>query len=179
MAPRSIPSDPIPLPTMQPAVPADAPVIAALRDELARWITSTGIRQWDEGDLPAAEVAAGIELGEWHVARLDGRIVACVRLAWSDPLFWGDDDAPAGYVHGLMVDRAHAGLGWGRQMIEWCVERTREAGHDVIRLDTAAHNTTLVAYYGALGFAQVRETALPARYGRDMSVMLFERQIRT
>ncbi len=177
MASRSIPTDPTLLPPMDPAAPADAPVISALRDELARWITSNGIRQWDEGDLPADEVAAGIEIGEWHVARLDGRVVACVRLAWSDVEFWGDDDAPAGYVHGLMVDRRYAGHGWGRQMIEWCVDRTRDAGFESIRLDTAAHNATLVAYYGSLGFDRVRETDLPARFARDMRVVLFERRI--
>ncbi len=173
MADQSIP----PLPPLRPAAPTDAPVIVALRDDLARWITSTGIHQWDEGDLSIEEVTAGIADGEWNVAEIDGQIVACVRLVWSDAEFWGDDDAPAGYVHGLMVDRRHAGYGWGRQMIEWCVQRTRDAGHDTIRLDTAAHNPTLVGYYHSLGFETVRETALPARFGRDMRVVLFERRI--
>ncbi|WP_328858502.1 GNAT family N-acetyltransferase [Williamsia herbipolensis] len=175
MTEQSIPR--VPLPTMRAAVADDAQPIVDLRDDLARWITAGGIRQWDEGDLSPTEVGDGIARGEWHVAEVDRRVAACVRLVWSDAEFWGDDDAPAGYVHGLMVDRAHAGHGWGRAMVEWCVDRTRDAGYDVIRLDTAAHNPTLVAYYRSLGFDPVRETDLPARFGRDMRVVLFERAV--
>ncbi|MGZ8176583.1 N-acetyltransferase family protein [Williamsia sp. SKLECPSW1] len=180
-------TDVVPLPDLRAATPEDAPAIVDLRDGLARWLAATGVNQWQEGEITVEDVAAGTRLGEWHVAEVDGpegcrEVVACVRLAWSDPDFWGDDDAPAGYVHGLMVRRDHAGHGWGRALIEWAADATAAAGHDRLRLDTAAHNTTMVDYYRSLGFRVLREADLPARFGRDMRIVLFERalgQIRT
>lgn len=170
-------SDRLPLPRLRPATPDDAPAIVALRDGLARWLTDTGVNQWQEGEITVEHVTEGAHLGEWHVAEEDGEIVACVRLAWSDPDFWGDDDAPAGYVHGLMVRRDHAGHGWGRGLVEWAAQTTAAAGHDRLRLDTAAHNTTMVDYYRSLGFAVLREADLPAQFGRAMRIVLFERRL--
>lgn len=167
----------VPLPTLRTAGPEDASAIVALRDGLARWLSDTGVNQWQEGEITVDDVAAGTRLGEWHVAEMDGEVVACVRLAWSDPDFWGDDDAPAGYVHGLMVRRDHAGHGWGRALIEWAAQATAAAGHDRLRLDTAAHNTTMVDYYRSLGFTVLREADLPPRFGRDMRIVLFERRL--
>lgn len=169
--------DVVPLPALRPATPDDAPAIVALRDGLARWLTDTGVNQWQEGEITVEHVAAGARLGEWHVAEVEDEIVACVRLAWSDPDFWGDDDAPAGYVHGLMVRRDHAGHGWGRGLIEWAAQATAAAGHDRLRLDTAAHNTTMVEYYRSLGFTVLREADLPPQFGRDMRIVLFERRL--
>ncbi|MGU3293681.1 N-acetyltransferase family protein [Williamsia sp. M5A3_1d] len=167
----------IPLPPVRTAVLADAPVIAALRDDLARWMTANGIEQWAPGEITADDVAAQVPDGEWNVVEVDGRVAACIRLIWSDPLFWGADDAPAGYVHGLMVDRGFAGSGWGRELIEWSVLRTREAGFDLLRLDAVSHNPTLLAFYDSLGFRRVRLADLPAHFHRDTKVVLLERPI--
>ena len=47
--------------------------------------------------------------------------VDAVTLLWNDPFFWGDegDDERAGYVHRLVVSRAHAGLGARDVEGEW------------------------------------------------------------
>ncbi|GAA2066580.1 GNAT family N-acetyltransferase [Williamsia deligens] len=169
--------DRLPLPPPRVATPDDAAAIVDLRDGLARWLAATGVNQWQEGEITVPQVADGARRGEWHVAELDGEVVACVRLSWSDPDFWGDDDAPAGYVHGLMVRRDHAGHGWGRALIEWAADATTAAGYDLLRLDTAAHNTTMVDYYRSLGFTVLREADLPAQFGRDMRIVLFERPL--
>lgn len=168
---------PLRLPELRTATDTDAPALVALRDGLARWLVASGVNQWQEGELTVDHIARGARRGEWHVAEVDGEIVACVRLCWSDPDFWGADDAPAGYVHGLMVRRDHSGHGWGRALLEWAAQATRDAGHDRLRLDTAAHNTTMVDYYRSLGFEVIREADLPAQFGRDMRIVLFERAI--
>ncbi|MBT0565592.1 GNAT family N-acetyltransferase [Williamsia sp. CHRR-6] len=170
-------SEPVPLPPLRPAQVGDAEAIADLRDDLARWLIDSGVHQWQPGEVTVAEIAAGVGDGQWHVATIDHEVVACVKLSWSDPDFWGADNAPAGYIHGLMVHRDHAGSGWGRQIIDWCADRARDAGHDRLRLDTAAHNTTMVDYYRARGFDVVREADLPPMYGREMRIVLFERVI--
>ena len=83
-------------------------------------------------------------------------------------------------AHRGPVDRRdHAGHGWGRALIEWAARATADAGHDRLRLDTAAHNTTMVDYYRALGFTVLREADLPAHFGRDMRIVLFERHLDT
>ena len=95
---------------------------------------------------------------------------ARVRLLWTDPDFWGDDDTPAVYVHGLMVDRRAAGHGLGTALLDWAAARGRDAGVDLFRLDCRTTNPVLRAYYERYGFRAVGQ-----RDFADFSCTLLER----
>ncbi|RHA43636.1 GNAT family N-acetyltransferase, partial [Cellulomonas rhizosphaerae] len=99
----------------------------------------------------------------------DDGLAATVRLLWSDPDFWGDDDAPAVYVHGLMVARRRSGDGLGRALLDWAADQGREAGVGLLRLDCRTTNPALRAYYEAYGF-----TAVGRRDFADFSCTLLE-----
>lgn len=61
------------------------------------------------------QMAAWIELEAIH---LSGRAADSGRgRLWEDPDILGADDGRAGYVHLLMVDGAHAGIGLGDRML--------------------------------------------------------------
>lgn len=162
---------------MVPATQADVADIIELRDGLAQWMLDQGIDQWRPGEYPTEVAAAQVHAGEWFVHRVDGALVATVRIAYSDTDFWGDDIADAGYIHGLMVAPSHRRGGMGREVVTFAEKTIRAAGKSLARLDTATGNPVLMAYYPHLGFRPVREAKLPAQFGRDMSITLFEKDV--
>ncbi|MGH1561311.1 GNAT family N-acetyltransferase [Mumia sp. DW29H23] len=160
------------------AYPRDAEAIVALRDDLARWQLGSGIAQWQPGEVTADMVRTQIADQEWFVLRDDGAISATVRVMEDDPRIWDDLVAPgtgdALYVHGLMVRRTHRGRGLGGVMLDWVAGRVRDAGRATLRLDCAAANTALRAYYVGLGFRERGEREFPAPW---KTLARFEKQV--
>lgn len=147
--------------TPERAVAADAAAIHALRRALEDWMAARDIDQWPVGSMPLERVAAQVADGQWWVVRDDDGVVASVRVVTSDPEYWGDDDAPALYVHGLMVDRRASGSGLGRALVEWADARAREAGASWLRLDHRSSNEHLDKVYRSWGFEPVGVTDRP------------------
>jgi GNAT superfamily N-acetyltransferase len=131
----------------------DAAAILGLRTAAETWLAERGIEQWHPGEVSLADVRGQVAAGEWHVACDAGRMRAALRLLWSDPV-WGDH-RPAVYVHGLVIDRAHAGHGLGAGLLDWAGARGRRAGATVLRLDCVEANPGLRRYYRRLGFREV------------------------
>ncbi|MFC7341517.1 GNAT family N-acetyltransferase [Saccharopolyspora griseoalba] len=140
---------------LEPACPADVRPLHRLRRQLENWLHGRGIDQWRPGEVPEQEIAEQVARGDWHVLRRGGTIDAALRHLRTDPQIWGEDPAPAAYVHGLMVDRAAAGRGLGDTLLRWAAERGRAGGAELLRLDCAESNTALRAYYRARGFTEV------------------------
>lgn len=136
-----------------PAQACDAPVIANLRDDLARWQQSQGITQWTPGEVSQVQILEQIQRAEWWVLRHGGHLVAAVRVLTQDPLIWPDSaTARATYVHGLMVARTASGQGLGARLLAWAQARASTQGHDSVRLDCVSTNHRLRAYYAQLGY---------------------------
>lgn len=155
------------------ALPGDVPAILRIRRAAEDWLAAAGIRQWQPGWLTAERLDAEIGRGEWQVARGDAGVCGALRLLWSDEAVWQADNAFAGYVHGLVIDRRHTGL--GSRMLDWAGERAVEAGASLLRLDCVSHNTRLRQYYLDQGF---REFGERAAYG-GWTMALFEKRLGT
>ncbi|TYP86000.1 GNAT family N-acetyltransferase [Blastococcus xanthinilyticus] len=139
----------------RPARGPDAGVLHALREQRARWMTDAGIRQWRPGEVGVGEVEAQVAAGEWHVLEAGDRLVAGLRLLWSDAVVWGDVPGDAAYVHGLVVDPAHAGAGIGAALLAWAAATAAGAGRSRLRLDCVESNPRLRRYYRDRGFTEV------------------------
>lgn len=147
---------------VEPAQAGDVDAVLALRASLEEWMEQAGVVQWPRGSLPRERVEAQLAAGEWHVVRGGpGEVVGTLRLLWSDPDFWGDDDAPAVYVHGLMTARSRVGTGLGAALLDWAAARGREAGVGLLRLDCRTTNPALRRLYEAHGFTAVGRTDFP------------------
>lgn len=138
-----------------PATPDDIDAIHALRRSLEDWMAANGTVQWPQGSLPHERIARQVAAGEWYVVRDAAGLVGTLRLLWTDPDFWGADQTPAVYVHGLMVDRRHTGEGVGTALLDWARQRGVDAGVDMLRLDCRTTNPVLYDYYGAYGLTVV------------------------
>jgi len=147
-----------------------------MRHAAEDWLAGRGIDQWRPREVPLGAVREQIDRGEFVVARYpsSGLVVAAMRLMWSDPAIWRHDDAFAGYVHGLVIDRAHAGRGLGRRLLDWAAQETTMAGANRLRLDCAETNLALRHYYRRCGFREVGRRDFDADW---FSVTLFERPL--
>jgi ribosomal protein S18 acetylase RimI-like enzyme len=105
-------------------------------------------------------VTHALEAGTLFVASGDDgpSIIATVTLQWSDETFWGMQSDGAGYVHRLVVRRDRAGAGHGSALIDWAAQQVRSRGFARLRLDVAADNLPLCAYYERLGFEYQGDT---------------------
>ncbi|KSW29952.1 GNAT family N-acetyltransferase [Cellulomonas sp. B6] len=156
----------------EPAAPADAPAIHALRRTLEDWMADRAIDQWPVGSLPAERIAAQVARGEWWVVRDADGLRGTLRVLDTDPEFWGEDDTPALYLHGLMVARRASGAGLGRALVEWAHGRARDAGVPWLRLDHRASNPHLDDVYRSWGFEALAETDRPG-----FAVVLMQRPV--
>lgn len=136
-----------------PAELRDVEGIWSLRRQREDWMAEKGIEQWRPGEVSASVIERQVERGEWHVLRDEHRtVIAGLRILWSDPDFWGPDDGSSVYAHGLMVDLAHAGRGYGAELLDWAGRLAVLEGKSRLRLDSAASNRELLSYYESLGF---------------------------
>lgn len=136
---------------------SDAAAIISLRHAAESWLATRGIEQWKPGGVPESVFQQQVDAGEFFVARVGGRpeIVGTLRLVWSDPVIWRERNTFAGYVHSLVISRAHAGTGLGRALLEWAAHAARRQGATLLRLDCLDTNTALRDYYRRAGFDQV------------------------
>jgi len=153
---------------------ADAEPVLALREAAAAWLAGRGIRQWEPGEVTLQQVRGQAGAGEWFVVRSGRSVVGALRLLWDDEQAWGWRPPDAAYVHGLVVDRAHAGLGWGRALLEWAGQQARQAGRRQLRLDCNEDNAALTAYYHRQGFKTVGRRDFD---GRWYSVVLLNKAL--
>ena len=105
--------------------------------------------------VPGRIVRASIERQDTYLAWSDGSAIGSLAVYWADPTFWGHQPPDAGYVHRLVVTREAGGRGHGARLLDWAADRVRARGRHWLRLDCAAGNTTLRAFYERLGFRHV------------------------
>lgn len=130
----------------------DLDTVLSILDEATRWLASRGIEQWGPGSSPRQRIVDRMERGEVYLFRLAGRPVGTLVLQWSDEETWGDVADDAGYVHGLAIRRDQIGKELGRTLLKWAEDRAAAAGKEYLRLDCAAENRALNAYYARAGF---------------------------
>ncbi len=160
---------------VEQAGPDDAPALLRLREEAEELLLARGIDQWHPGEVVLERVAQQVEDKEWHLVRSGGQVVAGLRLLWSDEPVWQERNAPAAYVHGLVVARRHAGQGLGARLLAWAEDRASAAGLGVVRLDCAETNQVLRRYYASLGFVRVGRRDFE---GHWLSAVLLEKHLR-
>lgn len=135
---------------------SDATALVALRDDIARWLTDRGVRQWNPGEFPLDWMRSWIRGGRVHVAREPGGIVAAVAVLWEDAEIWGPDPTgAAGYIHLLMVERHRAGQGLGDVMLAHAEGQIARGGRPRARLDAVATNQALRDWYRDRGYREV------------------------
>jgi GNAT superfamily N-acetyltransferase len=143
------------------AMPGEGPVVLEVRDRLARYLLDHGVQQWNPGELPVDWIEDWIAIGSVYFVRRRSRLIGSVTITPDDRLIWGERTDVAGYIHMLMVDRAFAGRGIGRCVLDWSEARIAAVGCELARLDCVRSNARLRQYYEAAGYALVDYKEFP------------------
>ncbi|MGH8986711.1 MAG: GNAT family N-acetyltransferase [Acidimicrobiia bacterium] len=151
--------------------------VRELRDDLAIWMIERGIEQWRPGDLPLEWVQECVSQGWVYVVLRDDELIGSVTVVWDDPLVWGEQQEPAGYIHMLMVDRQFAGRGIGRAVLGWAERSVQRSGGALARLDCARGNSELRGYYERAGYQLVKYRDFPD-VDSALETALYEKPLR-
>lgn len=102
--------------------------------------------QWRKArhlDEDAARDPSGI-----FVAEINGRIVGFIST-------WQDREAGIGHIPNLSLEPDCRGKGFGRQLIEFALQRFRDAGLTHAKIETLEQNAIGNHLYTSLGFREV------------------------
>lgn len=82
------------------------------------------------------------------------------RLQWTDPMFWGERQDLAGYLHSFTISRKFTGQRLGSKVLDLIGQYCKEKGKDFLRLDFGIAIEGLKNYYESCGFVSVGETVV-------------------
>lgn len=102
--------------------------------------------QWRKArhlDEDAARDLSGI-----FVAEIDGRTIGFIST-------WQDHEAGIGHIPNLSLEPDCRGKGFGRQLIEFALQRFRDAGLTHAKIETLEQNAVGHHLYTSLGFREV------------------------
>lgn len=144
---------------------ADDAFVAEVVDLVNLVYTDAETGLWLDGAARTdpAEVAAIISAGELVAARLDGRLIGCVRVQ--------SIDASTGEFGMLVASPAHRGAGIGRELVAYAERWARSRGLATMQLELLVPQTwthpvkdSLRRWYTRIGYERVRTGHLAEAY---------------
>ena len=69
---------------------SDAVAVLTLRDDLAAWMVSQGISQWQPGEISLGRIETLISDGSVYAVQRDHELIASVTITWADRFIWGE-----------------------------------------------------------------------------------------
>ncbi|HEY0539176.1 MAG TPA: GNAT family N-acetyltransferase [Actinoallomurus sp.] len=158
-------TDERPVEPLPPAAADDTATVTRITDLINEVYASAEEGLWADGAKRTnpEEVAGFVRAGQIAVARIDGRLVGCVRIREVN-----DTTSEFGM---LAADPAHRGLGVGRDLVRFAERGVRNAGHDTMRLELLvprewSHPSKefLAGWYGRLGYTVTGVGAVEESY---------------
>ena len=137
------------------AAEADLKAVFLLYEARVCWMKRKNLRQWDATDYLSV-YTTGYFRKQMDAENLyvlenlkDKRVMGAVVLLCDDGRW--DDNPPAYYIHNLVTGVQETGV--GREILKAVEVLARASGKTCLRLDCAADNTFLNAYYASMGYA--------------------------
>jgi protein-tyrosine phosphatase len=156
------------------AADSDIDALLNLRDDAARWLLARGIDQWQPGEIPYSWERGG-DYFVFVLWRGEER-VGTVTILWDDPVIWGEQPVPAGYVHNLIVARPFGGQGVGLGLLQWAEDYVAQSGRSLARLDCGARSRKLRDLYESVGYRWVQDQHYPW-LDPDLALALYEKDL--
>ncbi|MEM9006340.1 MAG: GNAT family N-acetyltransferase [Cyanobacteria bacterium P01_F01_bin.86] len=150
--------------TFRKAEPDEIKTVLSYLKEAALWLRGKGIDYWQDWIDPASFFTDWIQQGfdedQFYIVQMSGKDIGCFRLQWQDPMFWGEQDDNAGYIHSFTISRELAGKGIGAKVLELIEGLCREHNRSLLRLDCGVDVKDLRRYYESLCFQPVGEVSV-------------------
>jgi len=164
-ASRNSDSTPLEIQTLPAGASDDATLMERIADlvNVVYAVAEDGLWTDDATRTTVDEVAELTRAGQIAVARLDGRIVGCVRVQRLD--------GSAGEFGMLAADPAHRGLGIGRELLRFAERACRADGLATMQLEllvprdwTHPSKEFLAAWYTRAGYGVARTGTIDEAY---------------
>ncbi len=137
--------------SIRPCAREDAKAVYDILREAALWLEQTGQPMCCWGEFLEEDFAP--DIGDFHLASVDGIPAGTLKFLLEDELFWPDHPDPAAaYIHRLAIRRQFAGQGVSRAMLAWTLDHARSLDKKCVRLDCEAARPKLRAIYENFGF---------------------------
>jgi ribosomal protein S18 acetylase RimI-like enzyme len=136
---------------------SDTNHLLALLEEARKYKVSLGDLAWGDYPYTESDIELRLKVGGYYVVELNNKIIGSIELIWNDQRNWGNmgEDNKAGYIHGLLIGDEYRGNDYGKQLIDWAIDKTALNGRQFVRLECSLKNKSLCSYYEKLGFKQV------------------------
>lgn len=139
---------------IQEARPSDAPMIAAVLQEAAEWLTGDGRPLWSAAEIGLEGILRDLSKGLFHIARQDEQLAGVMKFELEDAYFWPEVlPGTSAFVHKLAVRRAWARKGGSTALLSHARTRAQQLGRAHLRLDCVADRQGLRNLYESFGFA--------------------------
>jgi len=139
---------------IQQARPSDAPVIASVLQEAARWLADGGRALWSGAAIGDERVMQDTIAGLFHVARDGEQIVGVMKFELEDAYFWPEVlPGTSAFIHKLAIRRAWAKKGISTELLTYARTRAQQLERAHLRLDCVADRQGLRKLYEGFGFA--------------------------
>lgn len=156
--------------TIKLASDSDSNQISSLLKEVAQWIRSKNIDQWqyllqggDDEEISQAisnqltyKVLEGTEL-------IGTFTLSPTQSEWDVHIFGPEEDQNSLYLHRLAVVPRKMGKGIGMAIIQW-IQENIQTDKKYLKLDCVAHNKKLNQFYQKNGFEYIGETDSHSKY---------------
>ena len=138
---------------IQEARPSDAPMIASVLQDAARWLADGGRALWSGADIGHERVLQDTSAGLFHVA-LDGeQVVGVMKFELADAYFWPEIlPGTSAFIHKLAIRRAWAKKGVSIELLTHARARAQQLERAYLRLDCVADRQGLRKLYEDFGF---------------------------
>jgi len=138
-----------------------------IREGYAEYAEQMPQGRWERYLASASDVRRRLDVAELVVAEYEGRLVGTITFYANGPSSSGEG-WPSDWVglRLLAVAPSTRGLGIGRALMEWCVDRARSIGASAIALHTTEMMAIARAMYERMGFVRVAEYDFNPSSGR-------------
>jgi ribosomal protein S18 acetylase RimI-like enzyme len=130
----------------------DTAAMVALLQSCAQAMSDQGMHHW-LGVYDDTAVITNLQQKTVYVLELNSQIQGCIALGTQKADYyqhcWPDAPAADYYITQLAVSPAAQGKGYGKKLMQFCMEKVHPA---TIQLDAVDHYPALIRFYKSLGF---------------------------
>ena len=123
------------------------------------WMDDYGIKQWNVTGyvdrFPLEYYRQKQREGRLYVLVTPADCIVCVGVLVEEDFRWGDDKAPALYLHNFASDSSEKGC--GSIFLQEAENMAKAMGKKYMRLDCARDNSFLNGYYSSRGYSLAGE----------------------
>lgn len=140
-----------------------------------------GYPVWRNYDKNA--IIKDIENKNQYKVLVDSKTAIVFSIRYTDKVIWRDmNKGDSIYLHRIVVNQNFKGQKLFGEILSWAIQHSKQKGYKSIRMDTWAHNPTIINYYTSFGFRFIENYTTPDSnelpvHNRNLALSLLEYKV--